>query len=56
MSMQCGLWQRKLPFAAGMGSATRQHHARAAVRGPPVRLAALRLATSAAVAAANGRP
>ena len=22
MSMQCGLWQRKLPFAAGMGSAS----------------------------------
>ena len=52
MSMQCGLWQRKLPFAAGMGSASTTPVLRwwssSQVGGSS--------ATSAAVAADNGRP
>ena len=52
MSMQCGLWQRKLPFAAGMGSASTTPVLRwwssSQVGGSS--------AASAAVAAANGRP
>ena len=52
MSRPCGLWQRKLPFAAGMGSASTTPVLRwwssSQVGGSP--------ATSAAVAAANGRP
>ena len=52
MSMQCGLWQRKLPFAAGMGSSSTTPVLRwwssSQVGGSS--------AASAAVAAANGRP
>ena len=52
MSKQCGLWQQKLPFAAGSGSASTTPVLRwwssSQVGGSP--------ATSAAVAAANGRP
>ena len=52
MSRPCGLWQRKLPFAAGMGSASTTPVLRwwssSQVGGSS--------AASAAVAAANGRP
>ena len=52
MSRSCGLWQRKLPFAGGMGSASTTPVLRwwssSQVGGSS--------AASAAVAAANGRP
>ena len=52
MSRPCGLWQRKLPFAAGMGSSSTTPVLRwwfsSQVGGSS--------ATSAAVAADNGRP
>ena len=52
MSRPCGLWQQKLPFAAGMGSASTTPVLRwwssSQVGGSS--------AASAAVAAANGRP
>ena len=52
MSMQCGLWQRKLPFAAGMGSSSTTPVLRWWFSGQVGGSSA----TSAAVAADNGRP
>ena len=52
MNMQCGLWQRKLPFAAGMGSASTTPVLRWWSSGQVGGSSA----TSAAVAADNGRP
>ena len=52
MSRPCGLWQRKLPFEAGMGSASTTPVLRWWSSGQVGGSSA----TSAAVAADNGRP